>query len=56
MTQPVLTGESRADAELWRLSFVLAEIAEQAVRSENDVSASTEKKRGRKSSMEKLFL
>lgn len=30
-THPVLTGESRADAKLWRLLFVPVEIAEQAI-------------------------
>jgi len=44
MTHPVLTGESRSDWALWQLSSVLAEIAEQAIRSESDSGLSVEKK------------
>ena len=43
MTPPVLTGQSRTDAELWRLSFVLAEIAEQVIQSNSNGSTSTKK-------------
>lgn len=43
MTPPVLTGQSRTDAELWRLSFVLAEIAEQVIQSNSNGGTSTKK-------------
>jgi len=55
MTPPVLTGQGRTDAELWRLSFVLAEIAEQAIKSKSDGGVSIEKKMRQKVNNEKLF-
>ena len=54
-TPPILTGQSRTDAELWRLSFVLAEIAEQAVRSKNDGGTGTEKQIRHKMSNETVL-
>jgi hypothetical protein len=53
--RPVLTGESRIDAELWRLSSVLAEIAEQASQSKNDGDASTEKQMQQRTSNGQAF-
>ena len=44
MTPPVLTGKSRTDAELWRLSFVLAEIAEQTIINASNTEVSIKKK------------
>jgi len=44
MTPPVLTGQSRTDAELWRLSFVLAEIAEQTIINASNTEVSIKKK------------
>ena len=42
ITHPVLTGESRIDRALWQLSFILAEIAEQAIHRKKDGGVSTE--------------
>ena len=55
MTHPVLTGESRSDRALWQLSSILAEIAEQAIRSKNDGSASAEKQMQQKMSNGQVF-
>ncbi len=40
MIQPTLTGEIRTDMQLWRLSFVLADIAKQTskISEENNIS------------------
>jgi len=54
-TRPVLTGDSRSDSALWQLSSILAEIAEQAIRSKNDGGASTEKQMRQKMSNGKVF-
>ena len=54
-TPPILTGQSRTDAELWRLSFVLAEIAEQAIQSKSDGDASTEKQMRQKMNNGHIF-
>jgi hypothetical protein len=55
ITHPVLTGESRSDWALWQLSSILAEIAEQAIRSKNDGGASTEKQTRQKTSSGQVF-
>ncbi len=55
MTHPVLTGESRSARALWQLSSILAEIAEQAIRSKNDGGASAEKQIQQKMSNGQVF-
>jgi len=55
MTHPVLTGESHSDRALWQLSSILAEIAEQAIRSKNDGGASIGKQTHQTTSSGQLF-
>ena len=44
MAHPVLTGDSYTDTELWRLSFVLADIAEQTIINTSNIEIRIEKK------------
>jgi len=53
--KPTLSGNSSKDWALWQLSFILAEIAEQVVRSKNDGGTGTEKQMRHKMSNETVL-